>query len=287
MLAANTIHTSKGASPTSANSDIADLEALAIRIRALERVLVANASPTGRPSVSEANYLTTATTASSSSATLTLANPENTEGGPDDSNNNNNNGNDSNNNPTSPTAALATVAVGLRASALAKNGSALTPGSLSRRIQKMETLLQNATRERKTIEQFLLKYEGSKLAPTPGSSHPDRELLTLQAKTELIMAAQGELEVLAEHAKTIQSLQSCAELGGLKNLEPEYPALAKLSTVHVEQSENQEEVAYKVNRVMEDYNALIQTVSEIFLLWDSLLTAAEGKVTEVERQQRA
>jgi len=49
------------------------------------------------------------------------------------------------------------------------------------------------------------------------SSHSDRELLTLQAKAELILAAQEELQQLAEESKDIQSLQRCAEIGGLKS----------------------------------------------------------------------
>ncbi|KAF9978516.1 hypothetical protein BGZ73_001935, partial [Actinomortierella ambigua] len=245
MLTANPAHIPRRSSPTSDNSDMADLEAIATRIRALERVLAANAS-TARPHVSETTTTTTTTT------TTSQAIPESAEGtGAEDSNN-------SNTIPTSPTAqpAAPVTAAGLRTSVLAKNSSVPAPGSLSRRIQKMETLLQNATRERKTIEQFLQKYEESKLAPTLGSSHSDRELLSIQAKIELVLAAQGDLQALAEHAKAIESLQSCAELGGLKNLEPEYPALAKLSTVHVEQSKDQEQVADRVNNVMDEYNSL-------------------------------
>ncbi|KAG0225767.1 Dynactin subunit 3 [Actinomortierella wolfii] len=259
MLTVNPVHISRGASAATPNSDIADLEAIAIRIRALERVLVANASPTHRAST---------TTGATGVA------QEGAEGGDDNGSS-----------PVSPTSAAGAALVGLRSSALAKNSSTPTPGSLSRRIQKMETLLQNATRERKPIEQFLQKYEESKLAPTPGANFSGRELLTLHAKTELILAAEEELDALAEYSKTINALQSCAELGGLKNVEPEYPTLAKLTTIHVEQSKEQEQLADRINSVMDEYNTLIHTVSEIFLSWDALLTAAEGKVAEIERQR--
>ncbi|KAG0030814.1 hypothetical protein BGZ81_002172 [Podila clonocystis] len=93
-----------------------------------------------------------------------------------------------------------------------------TPGSLSRRIQKIETSFWAAAKERKpSFEDFLQKYEASNLMNSPYGSHSDRELLTLQAKTELILAAQEELQLLAEESKDIQSLQRCAEIGGLKS----------------------------------------------------------------------
>ena len=59
--------------------------------------------------------------------------------------------------------------------------------------------------------------EASNLITPPNGSHSDRELLTLLAKTELILAAQDELLKLSEESKDIQSLQRCAEIGGLKS----------------------------------------------------------------------
>jgi hypothetical protein len=60
----------------------------------------------------------------------------------------------------------------------------------------------------------------------PHGSHPDRELLSLQAKSELILAAQDDLHKLAEESKEIQSLQRCAEIGGLKSKDPREVGLA-------------------------------------------------------------
>ncbi|KAF8928727.1 hypothetical protein EDD21DRAFT_415763 [Dissophora ornata] len=159
-----------------------------------------------------------------------------------------------------------------------------TPGSLSRRIQKIDASLWAATKERKPIDEFLQKYEASKLLSNHGS-HSDRELLSLQAKTELILAAQGDLQKLAEESKEIQNLERCAEIGGLKNVEPQYPVLSKLETVHIEQCQEADKVSNKMNKLTDDYNSLINTLSEIFLSWDTLLTAAELKVSEVERSR--
>ncbi|KAG0084734.1 hypothetical protein BGZ93_001079 [Podila epicladia] len=160
------------------------------------------------------------------------------------------------------------------------------PGSLSRRVQKIETSFWAAAKERKpSFEEFLQKYEASNLMNSPYSSHSDRELLTLQAKTELILAAQEELQQLAEESKDIQSLQRCAEIGGLKNVEPQYPVLSKLETVHIEHNQEANKVSDKMNKLTDDYNSLINTLSEVFLSWDALLSAAELKVTEVERSK--
>jgi len=68
--------------------------------------------------------------------------------------------------------------------------------------------------------------ESSKLMNNPHGSHPDRELLSLQAKSELILAAQDDLHKLAEESKEIQSLQRCAEIGGLKSKDPREVGLA-------------------------------------------------------------
>ncbi|KAG0203871.1 hypothetical protein BGX28_003971 [Mortierella sp. GBA30] len=165
------------------------------------------------------------------------------------------------------------------------NQNGHTAGSLSRRIQKIETSLWAAAKERKPTEEFLLKYEASNLIPCQNGSHSDRELLTLQAKTELILAAQEELQKLSEESKDIQSLQRCAEIGGLKNVESQYPILSKLETIHIEQSQESNKISDKMNKLTDDYNGLINTLSEVFLSWDALLTAAELKVSEVERSR--
>ncbi|KAG0280140.1 hypothetical protein BGZ95_011215, partial [Linnemannia exigua] len=153
-------------------------------------------------------------------------------------------------------------------------------GSLSRRVQKIETRLWAAAKERRPTEEFLQKYETSNLITPPNGSHSDKELLTLLAKTELILAAQEELLKLAEESKDIQSLQRCAEIGGLKNVESQYPVLSKLETIHIEQCQASNIVSDRMNKLTDDYNGLINTLSEVFLSWDALLTAAEQKVSE-------
>ncbi|KAG9071148.1 hypothetical protein KI688_008691 [Linnemannia hyalina] len=164
--------------------------------------------------------------------------------------------------------------------------NAAAAGSLSRRIQKIETTLWAAAKERKPTEEFLQKYEASNLITPANGSHSDRELLTLLAKTELILAAQDELLKLSEESKDIQSLQRCAEIGGLKNVESQYPVLSKLETIHIEQCQESNIVSDKVNKLTDDYNGLINTLSEVFLSWDALLTAAELKVSEVEKSKK-
>ncbi|KAF9437388.1 Dynactin subunit 3 [Entomortierella beljakovae] len=158
-----------------------------------------------------------------------------------------------------------------------------TPGSLSRRIQNLETTFNTTTRERKQIDEFLQKYESSKLADSQYGSYSDKELLTLQAKIELILAAQEDLHMLSEDSKEIQNLQKCAEIGGLKNVELHYPVLSKLETIHIEQFQETNKVSDKANKLTDDYNTLINTLSEVFISWDTLLTAAEQKVSDVER----
>ncbi|KAG0301243.1 hypothetical protein BGZ98_008529 [Dissophora globulifera] len=158
-----------------------------------------------------------------------------------------------------------------------------TPGSLSRRVQKIETSLRAVVKERKPMDEFLQKCESFKLISSPYSSHSDRELLSLQAKMELILAAQDDLQKLAEEAKEIQSLEQCAEIGGLKNVESQYPALSKLETIHIDQFKEANKVSDRTNKLTDDYNTLINTLSEVFLSWDALLAAAEHRLTEVER----
>ncbi|KAI7820071.1 hypothetical protein BC939DRAFT_385084, partial [Gamsiella multidivaricata] len=160
---------------------------------------------------------------------------------------------------------------------------------LSRRVQKIETELWSTMKERKVIDEFLQKCgyssEYSRLMSSPYGSHPDRELLSLQAKIELTLAAQEDLQGLAEESKEIQTLERCAEIGGLRNVESHYPALSKLETIHIEQCQEANKVSDKMNKLTDDYNSLINTLSEVFLSWDALLTAAELKVSEVERSR--
>lgn len=133
---------------------------------------------------------------------------------------------------------------------------------------------------------------------SPYSSHSDRELLTLQAKTELILAAQEELQQLAEESKDIQSLQRCAEIGGLKSklynecgpmvsllirtwpiyfnmllfidVESLYPVLSKLETVHIEHSQEANKVSDKMNKLTDDYNTLVREKKKMgqAIIWE-------------------
>ncbi|KAF9184361.1 hypothetical protein BGZ51_003382 [Haplosporangium sp. Z 767] len=169
--------------------------------------------------------------------------------------------------------------------------------SLALRLRALETLLAPPSKPKPvgtsngsesptedTTEETMS--EASKLIANPHNSHPDRELLTLQSKLELILAAQEELQKLAEESKDIQNLQRCAEIGGLKNVESQYPILARLETIHIEQCQESNTISDKMNKLTDDYNGLINTLSEVFLSWDALLSAAELKVSEVERTKK-
>ncbi|KAI1310507.1 hypothetical protein EDD11_003745 [Mortierella claussenii] len=239
-----------------------DLESLAQRLRALEKLL----APPQVPKAAFGSSGTESPTEEASEDIVSSLSPPRHQSGGGNSGGNRQGHGQSHNNQQSGTLHS-------------------TPGSLSRRIQKIETRLWTTLKERKPIDEFLQKYESSKLINTPYGSHSDRELLSLQAKTELILAAQEDLQKLAEESKEIQSLQRCADIGGLKNVESQYPVLSKLETIHIDQFQETNKVSDRMNKLTDDYNTLINTLSEVFLSWDALLTAAELKVAEVERSR--
>ncbi|KAF9356107.1 Dynactin subunit 3 [Mortierella sp. NVP85] len=239
--------------PTEEEQHLQDLESLALRLRALEKLLVPPPAPKPLATTNETEGPTEDTTEDAA-------------------------------NPPRLQPAQVTHTSGKHGHQHRHRQPDVVAGPLSRRIQKVETALWGATKERK-IDEFLHKYESSKLMNNPHGSHPDRELLSLQAKSELILAAQDDLHKLAEESKEIQSLQRCAEIGGLKNVEPHYPALSKLETIHIEQYQQSNAVSDRMNKLTDDYNGLINTLSEVFLSWDALLTAAELRVSEVERSR--
>ncbi|KAF9094781.1 hypothetical protein BGX29_009365 [Mortierella sp. GBA35] len=279
----NTSTTLNGDSGASLGDEqqLQDLESLSQRIRALEALLAPTPAPT-RASGSGSGAGTSTGAGTGSESLID-------EGAEDITNNG------SNSNIMSPSSRRGTLSGGPDPHQVQHHPTSrhhhlhhqyhqnAPAGSLSRRVQKIETSLWSAARERKPTEEFLQKYEASNLITPPHGSHSDRELLTFLAKTELILAAQDELQNLAEESKDIQSLQRCAEIGGLKNVEPQYPVLSKLETIHIEQCQESNKVSDKMNKLTDDYNSLINTLSEVFLSWDALLTAAELKVSEVEK----
>ncbi|CDH56274.1 hypothetical protein RO3G_02478 [Lichtheimia corymbifera JMRC:FSU:9682] len=172
-----------------------------------------------------------------------------------------------------------------RANSIPRN----TKTTLLKRIDGLKKELNNVYRSNKLMHDFVDKYEphAKVLDPTDSSLALERELLTTDTKLELILAAYDDMERFASQVKQVKSLEhvvSGSEYDALDTLGAE---LRPLEAKHMEQTKQLEQITLQVSQAMENYNGIINTLSEIFIAWDDILNTMEAHVSAIERQRQS
>ncbi|KAG0169882.1 hypothetical protein DFQ28_002792 [Apophysomyces sp. BC1034] len=162
-----------------------------------------------------------------------------------------------------------------------------TQQSLSRRIDALRKELQTVYHNSKSINDFITKYNTHAKLLNPNNSilELEREILAPGTKLELVLAAQDDLEKFATEVKQIKALESVvsgAEYNAVEKLGPE---LAPLEVAHAEQLKQLTDVTQRVSTLMENYNGVINTLSEIFISWDDILATMESHMSALEREK--
>ncbi|CAI2183177.1 17070_t:CDS:2 [Funneliformis geosporum] len=94
----------------------------------------------------------------------------------------------------------------------------------------------------------------------------ERVILTPEAKAEIVISSANELKLVAENLKQINELQSIIEA-------PEFK----------DQSSKANEVSARITQLLDSYNGIVNTLSEIFISWDHILSAIDANVSLLER----
>ncbi|KAI9020843.1 hypothetical protein CLU79DRAFT_754028 [Phycomyces nitens] len=159
-------------------------------------------------------------------------------------------------------------------------------------LQRMDALrkeLQIVYKGNKGIQDFIDKYDvhAKLLNPANSTFLMEREFIAPEAKLELVMAGLEDMETFAKQVKQVKALEhvvSGVDFEVVKSLGPE---LAPLEAIHSDQARELNELTHKVSSLMDNYNGLINTLSEIFISWDDILGTMESHVSALERKKEA
>ncbi|ORY99080.1 hypothetical protein BCR43DRAFT_488694 [Syncephalastrum racemosum] len=162
-----------------------------------------------------------------------------------------------------------------------------TNATVLQRLERLQKELHALYRNNKTIHDFIDKYEthAKVLNPAESSLALEREILTPDTKLELIMAAYDDLEKYASEIKQVKSLEHVMSGTEFEAVEKLGQELAPLEAKHTEQARELNALTQRLARVMDNYNAQINTLSEIFISWDDILSTMEVHVSALEAQQ--
>jgi hypothetical protein len=155
------------------------------------------------------------------------------------------------------------------------------------RVANVQMELTNIIYERKALHEFLDKYEKHEhyLSPSLSPLALERQILTVEAKSEIILASEQDLTRFADETTHIKSLEHVVGGVDLKSLEAALPQLYPLEQTHHDQVALTDHLSRRVSELTNAYNALINTLSEIFIAWDHILSSAETQVAATERER--
>ncbi|CAO3688147.1 unnamed protein product [Umbelopsis vinacea] len=115
----------------------------------------------------------------------------------------------------------------------------------------------------------------------------EQELLDSTTKKELVLAASEDLETFANQLKQIKALEHVLESSDIADYRVAVEHLATelqpIESKHRLQSHELAQSAKILSQLMENYNGIVNTVSEIFISWDQMLSTLEKQIAVAER----
>ncbi|GAB5588803.1 hypothetical protein Unana1_03703 [Umbelopsis nana] len=157
--------------------------------------------------------------------------------------------------------------------------------ALRSRIAKLQNELDNCLADDKSLRDFVEKYEKHDkiLNPVATQFAVEQELLDATTKKELVLAASEDLDAFANQLKQIKALEHVLESSDIAAVDTLVTELRPLESKHRLQSQELTQTSKNLSQLMENYNGIVNTVSEIFISWDQMLTTLETQVSISER----
>ncbi|KAG2204344.1 hypothetical protein INT47_009386 [Mucor saturninus] len=165
--------------------------------------------------------------------------------------------------------------------------SKLSKESILKRIETLHKELNSVYKNNKSIKDFIEKYDvhAKLLNPNTSTYNLERETLAPDVKLELLLTAQDDLEKFAQEVKQVKDLEYVVSGTEFDVIETLGPNLSKLEVSHTDQITNLNDITKEVSQFMERYNGTVNTLSEIFISWDNILTNMETHVAALEHQK--
>jgi len=163
--------------------------------------------------------------------------------------------------------------------------------SLLKRVDEIKKEFNTIIRERDGadgLKSFLEIYDhvSELISPFKDSALAmERVILKPEAKAEVVASSAEELELVAENLKQIDELQSIIEAPEFKGLERHLPQLTPIETIHIDQAASANEASARITHLLERYNGIVNTLSEIFISWDHILSTIDANISALERER--
>uniref|UniRef100_A0A1D1ZC04 Dynactin subunit 3 n=1 Tax=Anthurium amnicola TaxID=1678845 RepID=A0A1D1ZC04_9ARAE len=160
--------------------------------------------------------------------------------------------------------------------------------SLLSKIEEIKRQLNNVVRDREGLKPFLEQYDlvAHLVSPFADNIALERQILTPEAKAEMISASSEELERVASSLKEIGELQSFIDAPEFRGLEKLFPLITPIESAHIDQAAKSNEVSTRITQLLDRYNRIVNTLSEIFIAWDHMLTTIDVHISALERKAR-
>ncbi|KAF1806237.1 hypothetical protein V8B55DRAFT_1455023 [Mucor lusitanicus] len=161
--------------------------------------------------------------------------------------------------------------------------------TLVKRVEALQKELDVVYKNNKPIRDFVTKYDthAKLLNPNTSTYTMEREILAPDVKLELLLTANDDLEKFAQEVKQVKDLEYVVSGSEFEVIETLGPKLASLEVTHTDQISELNQITKQVSDFMERYNHTVNTLSEIFIQWDHILTNMESHVGALERQKTA
>jgi len=161
--------------------------------------------------------------------------------------------------------------------------------SLLKKVEEIKKEFNTIIRERDgadSLKSFLEIYDqvSDLVSPFKNSALAmERVILTPEAKAEIIVSSAQELEQVADNLKQIDELQSVIDAPEFKGLDKYLPEITPIEGKHIDQAARTNQVSARMTQLLDRYNGIVNTLSEIFISWDSILSTIDTNITEIER----
>ncbi|ORZ09173.1 hypothetical protein BCR42DRAFT_484353 [Absidia repens] len=159
-----------------------------------------------------------------------------------------------------------------------------TQNTLIQRCGQLSKDLNVLYKNNKSLQDFANKYDpySKLLNPVNSTYDMERQLLQPETKMELVLAAYDDLERLANEVKQIKALEHVVNGSDFEAVEKLGPQLTPLELAHGEQAYQLANVTARISQAMDSYNGIINTLSEIFIAWDDILSTMEQRIGQLE-----
>ncbi|KAJ3121687.1 hypothetical protein HK100_012269 [Physocladia obscura] len=171
------------------------------------------------------------------------------------------------------------------------DGPLLRPGleSIAQSVGSIKAKLAQLVNERRVLGDFMLKYgqlrdvinNHTNTTEQNSASALDLDMglgLDPASKKEIVMSAEEEILQLADQLREIESLKSELDSQAMNGLDQRILSLSPIEYTQIAQSQASNALKEEFMTVLEEYNDYIETLTQTFLYYDSVLNAISGKL---------